>query len=217
MSTPAHPRIRLHHAAPSRSSTVLWMLEELGEPYDLHVLDLKKGEQRQPAYLAVNPMGKVPALEHDGVLITEVGAICLFLADAYPSAGLAPPIGDPLRGPYLRWMLFQGNCFEPALVDKALGREAGPAAMLPYGDLDTTVETVARAVAAGPWFLGDRFTALDVYFGSAIRWTMGFGLLPAREEFTRYAERLATRPAAMRAEAKDKAIQAAQAGHKPGA
>ena len=86
----SQPRLRLHHAAPSRSSTVLWMLEELGEPYDLHVLDLKAGEQRTPAYLAINPMGKVPALEHDGVLITEVGAICLYLADAYPKAGLAP-------------------------------------------------------------------------------------------------------------------------------
>ncbi|MDX2154929.1 MAG: glutathione S-transferase [Hyphomicrobiaceae bacterium] len=204
------PRLRLYHAAPSRSSTVLWMLEELGQPYELHVLDLKKGEQRQPAYLGVNPMGKVPALEHDGVLVTEVGAICLYLADAYPSAGLAPAIGDPLRGPYVRWMFFQGNCLEPALVDKALKREPGQASMMPYGDLDTTVETVAKAVAKRPWFLGDRFTALDVYFGSAIRWTVQFGLLPPRPELTSYVARLATRPALQRAEAKDKEIQALQ-------
>ena len=210
MTTSTNPRLVLHHAAPSRSSTVLWMLEELGEPYELHVLDLKKGEQRQPAFLAINPMGKVPALEHDGVLVTEVGAICAYLADAYPKANLAPVIGDPQRGPYLRWMFFQGNCLEPALIDKALKREPGQASMMPYGDLDTTVQTVAKAIAKGPWFLGDRFTALDVYFGSAIRWTMQFGLLPPLPEFTSYAARLADRPALQRAEAKDKAIQAAQ-------
>jgi len=196
-------RITLYHGSPSRSSTVLWMLEELGEPYELKLLDLKKGEQRQPAYLAVNPMGKVPALIHDGVLITEVGAICTYLADAYPRAGLAPAVDDPLRGPYLRWMFFQGNCLEPALIDRALKREPGQASMMPYGDVDTTVETVARAVAKGPWFLGDRFTALDVYFGSAIRWTLQFGILPARPEFTAYRDRLMQRPAYSRAEAKD--------------
>lgn len=211
MATPAPPRLRLHHAAPSRSSTVLWMLEELGEPYDLHVLDLKKGEQRAPAYLSLNPMGKVPALEHDGALITESGAICLYLADAYPKAGLAPAIGDPLRGPYLRWMFFQGNCLEPAIIDKALKREPGQASMMPYGDFDTTVETVARTVAKGPWFLGDRFTALDVYFGSAIRWTTQFGLLPVRPEFTSYIDRLGTRPALQRTLAKDAEIIAKQA------
>ncbi|MGE0702234.1 MAG: glutathione S-transferase family protein [Hyphomicrobiaceae bacterium] len=212
MSATTKPRLKLHHAAPSRSSTVLWMLEELGEPYELHVLDLKKGEQRQPEYLAVNPMGKVPALEHDGALVTEVGAICLYLADAYPKAGLAPAIGDPLRGPYLRWMFFQGSCLEPALIDKALKREPGQPSMMPYGDFDTTVETVARFVgASAPWLLGERFTALDVYLGSAIRWTLQFGLLPARAEFTGYVERLTRRPAFLRAEARDKEIQA-QAG-----
>lgn len=208
MTATTKPRLLLHHAAPSRSSTVLWMLEELGEPYELHVLDMK-GEQRAPAYLAINPMGKVPAIEHDGVLVTETGAICLYLADAYPRAGLAPAIGDPLRGPYVRWMFFQGNCLEPALIDKALKREPGAASMMPYGDLDTTVETVAKAVAKGPWFLGDRFSALDVYFGSSIRWTTQFGLLPSRPEFASYIERLTARPAFKRAEAKDQSLQAA--------
>jgi glutathione S-transferase len=211
--TPAMPASRqLHHAAPSRSSTVLWMLEEVGEPYDLNVLDLKKGEQRQPAYLAINPMGKVPALEHDGALITEVGAICLYLADAFPKAGLAPAVGDPLRGPCLRWMLFQGNCFEAAIVDRALQREPGPPSMLPYGDFDTTIGTVARQVAKGPRFLNDRFSALDVYFGSAIRWTSEFGLLPARPEFRAYVDRLAARPAAQRARTKDSETAARPSG-----
>lgn len=203
--------LRLHHAAPSRSSTVLWMLEEIGEPYDLHVLDLKKGEQREPAYLAVNPMGKVPALEHNGQLITEVGAICLYLADAFPKTGLAPAIGDPLRAPYLRWMFFQGNCFEPAIVDKALKREPGMASMVPYGDFDTTINVVAGAVAKGPWFLGNTFTALDVYFGSAIRWTTQFGLCPERPEFKAYIERLGQRPALQRAQARDAQLMAPKA------
>ncbi|MGD9806036.1 MAG: glutathione S-transferase family protein [Hyphomicrobiaceae bacterium] len=207
MTASSSPRLKLHHAAPSRSSTVLWMLEEVGEPYELHIVDLKKGEQRQPDYLAINPMGKVPALEHDGVLVTEVGAICLYLADAYPKAALAPAIGDPQRGPYLRWMFFQGNCLEPALIDKALGREPGSPSMMPYGDIETTIETVAQAVAKGPWALGDRFSALDVYLGSAIRWTMQFGLLPERPEFTSYVTRLLERPALQRAIAKDKEIQ----------
>lgn len=208
MATPGNSRLLLHHAAPSRSSTALWMLEELGEPYSLHIVDLKSGEQRQSAFLAINPMGKVPALEHNGVMVTEAGAICLYLADAFPRAGLAPAIGDPLRGPYLRWMFFQGNCLEPALIDKALEREPGQASMMPYGDLETTVETVARAVAKGPWFLGDRFTALDVYFGSAIRWTTQFGLLPAWPEFADYISRLEERPALKRALAKDAEIVA---------
>lgn len=184
------------------------MLEELGQPYELNLLNLKAGDQNSPAYLAINPMGKVPALEHDGVVVTEVGAICLFLADAFPKAGLAPAIGDPLRGPYLRWMFFQGNCLEPALIDKALKRDAGDKAMMPYGDFDTTVETLAKAVGAGPWILGERFTALDVYLGSAIRWTTSFGLLPQRPEFAGYLARLLERPALHRAIAKDAEIQA---------
>ncbi|MFV0295408.1 MAG: glutathione S-transferase family protein [Hyphomicrobiaceae bacterium] len=201
--TDTAPRLKLYHAAPSRSSTVLWMLEELGQPYSLEVLDLSAGATRTPAYLAINPMGKVPALLHDGVLITEVGAICLYLADAYPEAGLAPAFDDPLRGPYVRWMFFQGNCFEPAIIDKAFGREPGNKSTMPYGDFETTIEAVANAVAKGPWFLGERFTALDIYFGSTIRWTMSFGLLPERPEFKAYADRLATRPAAQRAAARD--------------
>lgn len=206
MTTP----LRLHHAAPSRSSTVLWMLEEIGAPYELHVLNLKAGEQRGPGYLAINPMGKVPALEHNGALITEVGAVCLYLADAFPGAGLAPSIGDPLRGPYLRWMFFQGNAFEPAIIDRALKREPGPPSTLPYGDFETAISTVANALGNGPWFLGDRFSALDVYFGSAIRWTTEFGLLPLRPEFASLIERIKARPAFQRAQAKDSEIMTRQ-------
>jgi glutathione S-transferase len=203
-------RILLHHGVPSRSSTVLFMLEELGAPYELHVLDLQNDEQRKPAYLAVNPMGKVPAIEHAGAVVTEVGAICTYLADAFPAAGLSPPVGDPLRGPYLRWMFFQGNCLEPAMIDHAMKREPGKRGMMPYGDYETTVGTLEKAVEKGPWFLGERYSAADVYVGSAIAWGLEFKLLPERDIFKRYAERLRKRPACERAVAIDDKIVAAR-------
>ncbi|HWV83307.1 MAG TPA: glutathione S-transferase family protein [Hyphomicrobiaceae bacterium] len=192
-------KIILHHAAPSRSSTALFMLEEIGAPYEMKVLDLQKEEQLRPEYLAINPMGKVPAIEHNGAVITEVGAICTYLADAFPAAGLAPPIGDPQRGPYLRWMFFQGNCLEPAIIDHALKREPGRRGMMPYGDYDTTVGVLEKAIEKGPWFLGERYSAADVYVGSAIAWGLQFKLLPERDAFKRYADRLAHRPAQQRA------------------
>ena len=203
-------KIILHHAAPSRSSTALFMLEEIGAPYELRVLDLKAGDQLKPAFLAINPMGKVPTIEHDGAVVTEVGAICTYLADAFPTAGLAPPVGDPLRGAYLRWMFFQGNCLEPAIVDHALKREPGNRAMMPYGDYETTVGVVEKAIEKGPWFLGERYSAADVYVGSAISWGLQFKLLPERDAFKRYVERLHRRPAHARAIAIDGKIAASK-------
>ena len=196
-------KIVLHHGAPSRSATILFMLEELGAPYELRLLDLQAGDQLKPAFLAINPMGKVPTIEHTGAVITEVGAICTYLADAFPAAGLAPPIGDPQRGPYLRWMFFQGNCLEPAMIDHALKREPGRRGMMPYGDYETTVGTLEKAIEKGPWFLGARYSAADVYVGSALAWGLQFKLLPERDTFKRYAERLRQRPACERAVAID--------------
>jgi glutathione S-transferase len=203
-------KIVLHHGAPSRSSTVLFMLEEVGAPYELRVLDLQAGEQLKPAFLAINPMGKVPTIEHAGAVITEVGAICTYLADAFPAAGLAPPIGDPLRGPYLRWMFFQGNCLEPAMIDHAMKREPGRRGMMPYGDYETTVGTLEKAIENVSWFLGERYSAADVYVGSAIAWGLQFKLLPERDAFKRYAERLRQRPACLRAVAIDDKIVASR-------
>ncbi len=202
-------KIILHHAAPSRSSTVLFMLEEIGAPYELKVLDLQKEEQYRPEYLAINPMGKVPAIEHNGAVVTEVGAICTYLADAFPKAGLAPPIGDPLRGTYLRWMFFQGNALEPAIVDRALKREPGRRGMMPYGTYEVAVAALERAVEKGPWFLGERYSAADVYVGSAISWGLQFQLLPERETFKRYVARLNGRPARQRAMDIDQKLMAA--------
>lgn len=199
----------LYHIAPSRSSIVRWMLEEIGEPYELRVLSMDKGEHRQAAYLAVNPMGKVPALEHDGVLITEVSAICCYLADAFPKAGLAPPIGDPRRGPYLKWMFFGPSCIEPAVIDRAFKRaQEPPRGTLGYGDFDTVMDVVAQAVTPGPYLLGDAFSAADIVIGSQLRWGMMFGLIPQRPEFLPYVERLNGRAALQRATALDAELKA---------
>lgn len=142
--------VTLYHSPNTRSSGTLTLLEELGMPYELKVLDMKAGEQRQPPYLAVNPMGKVPAIRHGEAVVTEQGAIYLYLADLWPQAGLAPPIGDPLRGPYLRWIVFYGSSFEPAMVDRALKREPGRAGTMPYGDVETTIATLKGQLARGP-------------------------------------------------------------------
>jgi glutathione S-transferase len=203
-------KLTLYHAAPSRSSIVRWMLEEMGEPYDVHHLNLSNGDNRAPDYLAVNPMGKVPALRHGDVIITEAAAICTYLADEFPRAKLNVPIGDPRRGPYLKWLFFGPGCIEPAIMDRAFPRkEEARRAALGYGDFDTVTDVVAKAVGGGPYLLGEQFTAADVVIGSTLRWGMMFKLLPERPEFVAYTGRLAKRPALMRAEAKDKELQAA--------
>lgn len=200
------PLLALYHMAPSRSSTVLWMLEEIGRPYDLR--QVRQGGTRTPDFLAINPMGKVPALLHDGVVITEAAAICCYLADAFPQAGLAVPIGDAQRGPYLKWLFFGPSCFEPALTDRLLDRPAAPQGAVGWGDADTVLDVLTRALTPGPFLLGDRFTAADVVIGSGIRWALTIKAIPERPEFLAYASRLAGRPALQRATAIDQKLAA---------
>lgn len=202
--------LTLYHAAPSRSSIVRWMLEELGEPYDLHLLNLAAGEQFKPDYLAINPMGKVPALKHGDTVITEAAAICTYLADEFPAAKLNVPIGDPRRGVYLKWLFFGPGCIEPAITDRAYPRKEEPRrGALGYGDFDTVMDVVAKAVAKGPYLMSEQFTAADVVVGSTLRWGMMFKLLPKRQEFVDYVARLEQRPALQRATAVDKALMSA--------
>jgi glutathione S-transferase len=199
--------LTLYHSAPSRSSVVLWMLEEVGEPYDIHLLSLKKGDNRAPDYLAVNPMGKVPALRHSDVVITEVAAICTYLADAFPQAGLNIPLHDPRRGPYLKWLFFGPGVLESAVMDRSYPRSGEPPrAALGYGDFDTTMNVLADAVTPGPFLMGDRFTAADVVIGSTLRWGTIFKMIPERKEFADYVGRFVDRPAAKRAQAKDEEL-----------
>ena len=203
-------RVTLFHCPHTRSSGVLTLLEELGADYALHVMNMKAGENRKAAYLAINPMGKVPALKHGDALITEQVAVYIYLGDLYADAGLAPQPGDPLRGPYLRWLAFYGSCFEPALVDRAQKREPSPPSMCPYGDYDTTLKTITDQLAAGDYLLGARFTAADVLWGSALNWTTRFGLVPSTPVIKAYIDRVNARPAVLRAQAKDAALAAAQ-------
>ncbi len=201
--------LTLYHAAPSRSSIVLWMLEELGQPYDIKLLKLSEGDNLKLDYLAINPMGKVPALKHRGTVVTETAAICAYLADEFPQAKLNIPVGHAQRGVYLKWLFFAPGCFEAAVIDRASPRKETPRrAMLGYGDFDTTMNVVAKAVEQGPWLLGEQFTAADVVIGANVRWGMHFKLVPERKEFVDYAARIAARPAAQRAEAKDKELGA---------
>ncbi len=204
-------KITFYHSPNTRSSGTFLLLEELGAPYDLKVLNFKAGENRQPAYLAVNPMGKVPAIEHGGAVVTEQIAIAIYLADLFPEAGLAPALNDPLRGPYLRWLVFYAACFEPAVVDRAMKRELGPAAMEPYGDYDTMLKALAGQLAKGPWLLGERFTAADVIWGSGLSWTVMFKLVPELPEIKAYIQRFSARPAFARVKARDAELAAAQA------
>jgi len=198
--------LTLYHAIPSRSSIVRWMLEEVGEPYEIRLLDLQAGDNRTPGYLAVNPMGKVPALDHDGAVITESAAICAYLADAFPHANLSVPIGDKQRGTYLKWLFFGPSCIEPAVTDRAFPRkEEARRGTLGHGDFDTVMDVLTAGVSKGPYLLGDQFTAADVVIGSGLRWGMMFKLISARSEFTAYVDRLNARPALKRAQDKDAA------------
>lgn len=203
--------ITFYHGPNTRSTGTLILFEELGSNYQLHVLNVKTGEQRKPEYLAINPMGKVPAILHGEALVTEQVAIFIYLADLYPQAELAPQIGDPLRGPYLRWMAFYAACFEPALIDLAQKRAPAPPSMSPYGDFDTMFKTLTDQLARGPYLLGDKFSAADVLWANALTWTTKFQLIPALPVVQVYMDRVNARPAVARARAKDAELVAAQA------
>ena len=205
-----HPRVTFFHAPQSRSGGTRALLEELGADYDLRALNLKTGDTRKPEYLAINPMGKVPAIRHGEALVTEQPAVFLYLADLYPEAGLAPPLGDPLRGPYLRWLVYYGSCFEPAVVDKSMQREPAAPSTCPYGDYDTMLKTLTDQLERGPYLLGDTFSAADVLWGTALNWTVTFKLVPELPVIRAYIDRVNARPAMQRAAASDAALAAKQ-------
>lgn len=180
----------------SRGRIVHWMLEEAGAPYRLEAVNLDAKEQKRPEYLALNPMGKVPTIVHRGTVVTECGAICAYLADAFPAAGLAPPIDSPARGTYYRWLFFAGCSFEPAIIDRMLSRPtASRPGALSYGCYEDAVETLARALGPGPYILGREFSAADVYVGAQVAFGMMVKSLDPRPVFEEYTGRLQQRPA----------------------
>ena len=200
--------IILYYAPNTRATGVRILLEELRAPYELKVLNFKAGEHRQPDYLAVNPMGKVPAVRHGDGLVTEQGAIFTFLADLFPEKGLAPPTKHPLRGPYLRWMFFYGSCVEPAVMDRFLQRPEAPQAMSPYGTYDAVVETILKQLETGPYLFGDRYTAADVLWGTALSWLTMFKLVPEEQAIMAYIKRHQARPSVQKIQAEDAALSA---------
>ena len=182
----------------SRGQTVRWMLEEVGQPYDTEILDYGTTMKAEP-YLSINPMGKVPAIRHNGRVVTEVAAICCYLADAFPDANLAPP--PPDRADYYRWIFFTAGPIEAAFTNKAMGWEAPPErqATLGYGSYDKALETLERYLASKPFITCDRFTAADLFVGAYVNFMLEFKLLDPRPAFTDYAARMTDRDAFRRA------------------
>jgi len=195
----------------SRGRVVRWMLEEIGQPYRTEVLAYGT-TMKAPAYLAINPMGKVPALRHGETVVTEAAAVCAYLADAFPQAGLAPPPGDRRRGPYYRWLFFAAGPVEAAVSNKALGfvvpleREG----TIGYGNIERVLKTMEAAVSRADYLVGDSFTAADVYAGSQIGLGLMFGTIDKRPAFERYWQRISARPAYARAKELDDALIAQQ-------
>jgi glutathione S-transferase len=198
----------------SRGRIARWMCEELKEAagidYEAVVLDYGT-TMKAPEYLAINPMGKVPAIVHDGTVVTEAAAICAYLGDAFPEAALAPPPGNAARGPYFRWMFFAAGPLEQAIVNRTLGvtQDSDRQQMVGYGTYEAAVDALDGWLQAHDHVTGASFTAADVYVGAAVSWGLAFGTLPKRAAFEAYAGRLMARPAARRADALDEALAAA--------
>ena len=192
-------RVTFYYNPNSRAQMVHWALEEVGAPYDITLIRFDAGEHKTPEFLQINPMGKLPVIKHRGVVVTEAAAIITYLADAFPDAGLAPALDDPARGAMLRWLFFTAGCVEPAVLDKAFNRPpVERKGSVGYGSYEDTMDTLEVAVSEGPWLLGERFSAADVYLGSQVMWGLKFETVEARPAIVAYAERCGARPASQR-------------------
>ena len=197
--------MKLYWAPRTRSLRALWVLEEAGAPYERVRLDLSAGEQKSPEFRAINPMAKVPALTDGPVAVAESGAICAYVADTYPAASLAPPLGDPARGRYLQWLFFSPGCIEQAFLVKSAKAQVRPESA-GFGEFDRVFDVLEAAVATSPWLLGERFSAADVMIGLDLHFGIDiFKLVPSRPVLRAYVDRCLARPALQRA----KAIEAA--------
>ena len=199
-------RPTLYHCPQTRAATTFWMNEELGDVCDIKIIDFRKGEQKGAEFVAINPMGKLPTLTHDGVTVTEVAAICAYLADAFAEKGLAPALDDPRRGAYFRWMFFAPSCIEPAMTDIFNKRRNDNPQQIGYGNAELVVEAAKTALSDGDYILGDQFSAADIVFGSSLHFAMMFGAFEKEEPFVAYTERLTSRSAYKRSEEKNVAI-----------
>ena len=192
--------MKLYWAPRSRSFTALWLMEETGQPYERVLTDITSGAQKTPEYLAINPMGKVPALADGDATLAEAAAICAYVAERYPEAKLAPPLGDIRRAKYLYWLFFSPGCIEPAIVQLATKIEMDPAAA-GWGEAQRVFDVLDAAVTKGPWILGNTFSAADIVIGSGLNFAVRmFKMVPTRPSFDAYLDRCAARPAFQRAE-----------------
>jgi glutathione S-transferase len=193
--------MKLYWSPRTRSFTALWLMEETGQPYERVLVDLAKGEQKTAGYLAINPMGKVPALQDGEATLAEAAAICAYVAERYPQAKLAPPPGDPLRAKYLYWLFFGPGCVEPAMVQVATKIEMNPVAA-GWGEAQRVFDVLDAALAKGSWILGENFSAADIVIGSGLNFVIRrFKMVPSRPSFDRYIDACAARPAFQRASA----------------
>ncbi len=199
--------IVLHHHPHSRAAHVVWMLEEVGQPYTLQPVDLTQGAQKSAAHKALNPMGKVPVLQDGPVVLTEGAAIGVYLADRYASGRLAPALDHPDRAPFLRWCFYSPSVVEPGCMAHAAGWTYKPGSA-GWGTYPEMLDTLDAAIGDGPWLLGDRFTMADVVLGGTMQWMLQFGMLEKRDRYTDYAARLSSRPARHRADARNAAALA---------
>ncbi len=202
-----------YHAPNTRSVGIRILLEELAAPHTLCPLNLTQGEQRQPDYLAINPMGKVPAIVHKGELITEQVAIFIYLADAFQTNALAPQINAPLRGTYLRWMVYYSSCFEPAIIDKALERDGGEPNFSPYGNYDRMLKVITDQLSNHKYILGDHFCAADILWATALRWTTLFKLVPELPVISEYVARIHSRASFIKVAEQDAQLAKVQSEH----
>jgi glutathione S-transferase len=192
--------MQLYWCPRTRSFTALWLMEETGQPYERVLTDIAAGAQKQPDYLAINPMGKVPALRDGEATLAEAAAICAYVAERYPEAQLAPPLGDPSRAKYLYWLFFAPGCIEPAIVQLATKIEMNPVAA-GWGEATRVFDVLDAALSKGPWILGEKFSAADIAIGSGLNYAVRlFKMVPSRPSFDAYIARCMARPAFQRAE-----------------
>jgi glutathione S-transferase len=197
--------ITLYHHPYSRAANGIWMLEELGVPYELRFVDIMKGSQKGADHVALNPMGKVPVITDGEVIVTEAAAIGIYLADRYSLGKLAPALDDPARGTYLRWSFFAPSVIEPGMLAKSTGAQFKPS-QAGWGTYEEMLATMESAIAGRDFVLGDRFSMADCIFGGTLRYMLRVKLLEPRPAFTAYAERLDSRPALRRSDEKNAQI-----------
>jgi glutathione S-transferase len=199
--------ITLFHHPFSRAANVVWMLEEVGVPYQLRWVDMLGGAQKSSELVALNPMGKLPVLVDGDVIVTESAAIALYLGDRYAAGQLAPALDDPARATYLRWSLFTPSVMEPAAAARTSGGEFNVRA-IGWGNYDDMVSATASALAAGPYVLGERFSMVDTILGGTLRYMLMFKMMEPAPLFTDYVARLEARPAFQRAKDRNAAVMA---------